>query len=664
MSKPFTSLSLVALLAVSWWAYAPGLGGTFLFDDFNNLDKIGTYGGVHNLRSLLFYLTSGNADPTGRPLSLLSFLIDARDWPADPAGFKRTNILLHLFNGLLLSVTLLKLGMYIGLQRTRAEFVALIGAALWMLHPFLVSTTLYVVQREAMLPATFTLIGTLLWLSGREHFFKGQRNGILLLTFAAWGCTALALLCKANGILLPLLLLTMEWTVLASGRGEQTDTALNVRFYRLRRWLLGLPSGLLVLWLLTKIPGIFSGETYSRPWTIGQRLITEPRVLCDYLMQLWIPRASGASLFNDGYRASIDLFHPWSTLPALGAVAALIVLGCRARRKHPALAFAILFYFAGMLLESTLIPLELYFEHRNYLPALPLFWPLAIWLTGEGSLRSLRYGLAVLLPAMLAVLSHARAGVWGQPFQQALLLAQMDPDSPRAQANAASYELAQGAADAAVHRLETASAKMPDEVQLTLNWIDAECALGVVSSKARNAALYSLEHNRTNTEFVQHWLTGAIDLAAQRRCQGLDLQVLGTMTEAVNRNRNYGDGPSHFTQIRQLRGRLALGRGDGESALRNFNEGLSAFPTPDGALLQAALLGAAGFPAHGLKHLDYYRTLPPADRGLHGMAALHLWLLGHEGYWTSEFAGLENQLRIDANASPLPEGTQPTAPGR
>lgn len=664
MSKPFTSLSLVALLAVSWWAYAPGLGGTFLFDDFNNLDKIGTYGGVHNLRSLLFYLTSGNADPTGRPLSLLSFLIDARDWPADPAGFKRTNILLHLFNGLLLSVTLLKLGMYIGLQRTRAECAALIGAALWILHPFLVSTTLYVVQREAMLPATFTLIGTLLWLSGREHFFKGQRNGILLLTFAAWGCTALALLCKANGILLPLLLLTMEWTVLASGRDEQTDTALNVRFYRLRRWLLGLPSGLLVLWLFTKIPGIFSGETYSRPWTIGQRLITEPRVLCDYLMQLWIPRASGASLFNDGYRASIDLFHPWSTLPALGAVAALIVFGCRARRKHPALAFAILFYFAGMLLESTLIPLELYFEHRNYLPALPLFWPLAIWLTGEGSLRSLRYGLAVLLLAILAALSHARAGVWGQPFQQALLLAQMDPDSPRAQANAASYELAQGAADAAVHRLETAAAKMPDEVQLTLNWIDAECALGMVSSKARNAALYSLEHNRTNTEFVQHWLTGAIDLAGQRRCQGLDLQVLGTMTEAVDKNRNYGDGPSHFTQIRQLQGRLALGRGDGESALRDFNEGLSALPTPDGALLQAALLGGAGFPALGLKHLDYYRTLPPADRGLHGMAALHLWLLGHEGYWTSEFAGLENQLRIDANASPLPEGTQPTAPGR
>jgi len=33
--------------------------------------------------------------------------------------------------------------------------------------------------------------------------------------------------------------------------------------------------------------------------------------------------------------------------------------------------------FALDVLESTAVPLELYFEHRNYLPALLLFWPIA-----------------------------------------------------------------------------------------------------------------------------------------------------------------------------------------------------------------------------------------------------------------------------------------------
>ncbi len=666
MHKTFILPGLLALLIVGWWAYHPGLSGTFLFDDFNNLDKLGTYGGVHDLRSLLFYLSSGTADPTGRPLALLSFLIDARDWPADPASFKRTNILLHLLNGVLLCFVLLKLGLRLGLERVQALYAALLGSAIWMLHPFLVSTTLYVVQREAMLPATFTLGGMLLWLSGRERLLRKQRGGIPLMMAAAWGCATLALLCKANGALLPLLLLTMEWTVLIPASDLSTGAVPNARLRTVRRWLLEAPSGLLLAWLLSMVPAVFSGETYSRPWTIGQRLLTEPRVLCDYLKQLWIPRASGASLFNDGYPASTDLFHPWSTLPAIGAIGLLIVLGLRLRRRHPAMAFAILFYFSGHLLESTLIPLELYFEHRNYLPAMPLFWPLAIWLTGKGTLHHLRYSLAFLLLGILAVLCHLRAGVWGQPFEQALLLARTNPDSPRAQANAAAYELAHGAANLASRRLEASVARMPDEVQLTLNWIDAQCALGGVSARTKDAALYSLEHNRTNTEFVQSWMIGAMNRAAQNPCPGIDLPTLAAMTQAFGGNPNYGDGPEHRFQIRQLQGRLSLAQGDGEAALHEFNEGLSALSTPDRALQQAALLGNAGFPGLGLKHLDYYRILPPGDRGLHGMAALHLWLLDHEGYWATEFAGLEDQLRTDATARgpalPSRDRAPPTRP--
>ena len=55
------------------------------------------------------YITSGTADPTGRPVALLSFLLDAHDWPADPAPFLRTN-LLHLVNATLLFALLRTLG--------------------------------------------------------------------------------------------------------------------------------------------------------------------------------------------------------------------------------------------------------------------------------------------------------------------------------------------------------------------------------------------------------------------------------------------------------------------------------------------------------------------------------------------------------------------------
>lgn len=651
-----TAILALALPLLGWWAYRNGLGGGFLFDDFNNLQHLGDYGRIDSLQKLLLYLSSGNADPIGRPLALLSFLIDADNWPADPLSFKRTGILLHLLNGMLLLWVLLKLGRRLRLAEARAELAAVLGAGLWTLHPLLVSTTLYVVQREAMLPATFTLIGLLLWMEGAERRLRARR-GLLFLLAGAWGCTVLATLCKANGILLPLLLLVMEWTIPAqpSASGNAGDER-GLR--RARLLLLGLPSLVLGAWLLAKLPGAFSGEICcGRPWTLGQRLLTEPRVLCDYLKLLWIPRANGSSLFNDGFQASADALHPWTTLPALLSIALLLAAGFALRQRQPALAFALLFYFAAQLLESTVIPLELYFEHRNYLAALPMFWPLALWLTGDGPLRLARLVLAVLLPLLLAALCHARAGVWGQPYQQAVLLADVDTSSPRAQANAASYETAHGRPDLAIARLMAATARMPDEAQLAVNLVTAECAAGAVEPVAVGRAAYALEHNREQAELVQNWLINAVDLAAGNACRGLDPATVQALIEAVRRNPHYSRAAGHQHDVEQLEGRLALARGDGAAALRHFNTGLMEFATPDGALQQAALLGSAGFPELGLQHLQYYKTLKPADRGLRGMAAVHLWLLDRQGFWTEEFARMEQLLRDDAAAARQKAGT-------
>src|SRR5690348_1597230 len=101
---------LVAMLALAWWAYHPGLSGDFLFDDFANLPALGATGPVDNWATFWRYITSGGADPTGRPLTLLSFLIDSRDWPSSPYPFKVTNVILHLVNGASLAWVLWWLG--------------------------------------------------------------------------------------------------------------------------------------------------------------------------------------------------------------------------------------------------------------------------------------------------------------------------------------------------------------------------------------------------------------------------------------------------------------------------------------------------------------------------------------------------------------------------
>lgn len=229
------AILLGCILSLAWLAYRPGLAGSFLFDDFANLPALGSFGPIDNVSAFERYITSGFADPTGRPLALLSFLIDANDWPADPAPFKYTNVLLHLLNGALLCWLLLFLGCRLGKSEKSAALAALAGTGIWLLHPLWISTTLYVVQREAMLPATFTLAGLLGYLHGRSRIDTNPVCGTIWIASSLIGCTLLSAFSKASGLLLPLLVLVIEYAFLRSLPVDPTTTKSAKNLSRCRR---------------------------------------------------------------------------------------------------------------------------------------------------------------------------------------------------------------------------------------------------------------------------------------------------------------------------------------------------------------------------------------------------------------------------------------------
>lgn len=641
----------VALLA-SWWAYRPGLGGTFLFDDFKNLNAIGSYGRIDTLQKLLLYLSSGDADPTGRPLSLLSFLLDADDWPADPHPFKRTNILLHLVNGLLLAWLLLRLGRQARFAEGHAQAAAAVAAACWTLHPLWVSTTLYVVQRQAMMAATFCLAGLLLWAAGRQRFAVRPRSGTVLMIASAWGCTALAVLCKGNGVVLPVLIWVVDSVLLSPGTGTGSSPQHSLKTLRLI--LLKLPTAAIALWLGTVLRNGLLHPAPDIQWDTWHRLITQPRVLSDYLVQLWVPRGALGGLLNDDYRASIDLLHPWTTLPSMLLVGALIAAALRLRRMAPLPALSILFFFAGHLIESTVMPLELYFEHRNYLPAALMFWPLAAWLTGAaGSLPLLRRTLIPAIPLVLLLLTHARATLWGKPYELAVAFAQASPHSARAQVTAGYYHLVNGHPLVAVDQFRRTLAEFPDEALAGVHLIDAECSLGGLTPGTRVSVLRAIGSNTNEPALIHYWMDDEIGRAASRSCRGFDLDFMEQMLAAARDNPRFMVFPTHARDIAHMAGRLALARGDTEAASREFDLSLAEGRYPGQALEQAALLGAAGRSDLALRHLDYFRSLPaPAPEKFSGMPWVHEWLLRRTGYWTAQLAELEQKLRQDQPGSP------------
>ena len=647
----------IILCVLGAWAFYPGLSGGFQFDDYVNLPALGEYGGVRNLRTLGLYLTSGLGDPFGRPLSLLSFLVDANDWPAEPANFLRTNLCLHLANGILLLTVILRLERLRRPTQINPAATALLASTLWLIHPLQLSTVLYIVQREAMLSTTFTLLAILCWLKGKQLYSAGRmRAGCCWLIVGAWVCTLFGALCKANGLLIPPLLLLMEFTVLGSRDG--TDATAN-HFKKLRFLLLMLPTVLLVCALVAAVPGFIDGARESRPWSLGQRLLTEPRVLMDYARLLLLPQPISHGLFHEEFEASNGLISPPSTLVSIVLVAAVACTGWFFRHRRPVIAFAIGFFLVGHSLESSVVPLELYFEHRNYLPALFLFWPLSRWLVSpDKSLRHLRHAVAIIVPLSLAIATHVGAQIWGHPTQLALAWGARNPDSPRAQAYAAQFEMGEGDPGMAERRLIKALQLHPLEPQLVFNLIDAQCALGQVPASSLKSAEEAVRQNAAAARLDFVWLASSIKKANDHTCEGLDLDSVQRIVDAAISNPVFGRSPARMQDFNHLQGVLDLARNDADAAFAAFERATESLPTLDLALNEAVLLAEADRPDLGLRYLDSYLKTHPLEQAHAGisMKAMHAWLLDRSAYWQTEVNRvhdmLENASMRDLNLQP------------
>ncbi len=661
-------LGLAAALALASWAYAQGLSGGFLFDDFANLPALGAMGPVDNPASFWRYVTSGTADPTGRPIALLSFLLDAQDWPADPRPFKRSNLILHLFNLALLALVLWRLSMLRPATKPgSAASIAVLGASLWGLHPLLVSTVLYVVQREAMLPATFVLLGLLCWMHGREQLAVRSRSvaGAMWMVCGLAGCMALATLCKANGILLPLLIATLELTVLQKWAPIPEDRRFLHR--KLCLLMLVVPSIAVLGYLLrTGIVMTSVDLSGSRAWTIGERLLTQPRVLLDYLSMIVVPRPYTAGLFNDDFPVSTSLLSPLSTLPALAAIIALPAWAIVWRLRYPTLAAAILFFFAGHLLESTTIPLELYFEHRNYLPSLLLGWPLAlgIWTLHPKkptsslppTAKPVRVPLAIsaALIMVLSGMTWARASLWGNPQEQALVWGALNQTSSRAQAYAARAEINMGRPDKAIQRLEAAMATAPPgSLQLALTLIDAHCASRHLPGNILTQAEEAFRRTSNPGGLLAAWIKPAIEQASAQRCAGLDFAALERLLRAGEQNATLNRTIGRTQDLLHRQGLLALRAGHADQAMSLFSAALLSNPRPALALRQAALLGSSGATDLALAHLDQWDSASRSTvQAAFGMPAVHAWVLDRQQYWANEIAHLRRNLRASAGTTP------------
>lgn len=428
---------LLGIAIVTVLVYLPGLHGDFIFDDFPNLiNNAALQVTSFSMADFWAAAWSSEAGTLRRPVSMVTFALNHYFSGWAPFPYKATNLLIHVVCGIALaglSRELLQKFRAVrqpSLSDTAVRWIPIIVAALWLVHPLNLTSVLYVVQRMTSLSALFSVLALIAFLRCRWSLYNGQRN-----YFAALGalvaCTLLAVFSKENGALIPIFALLIE---LAIFRGRTANGQWDKRVLGAFTAILGVPTAM-VLALLFMHPDYLSNAYAGRPFTLSERLLTESRVIFFYLQSIVLPRVSELGLYHDDFIRSTSLFSPATTLPAIFGVAGLIGTGIYLLARRPLIGFAVLWFFAGHSLESSVIPLELVYEHRNYLPSygvLFAFTYAAFRLAERLQLGGSSGVIAVVGVLTLAGVTFVRAQHWENNVTQALTEAANHPNSARA----------------------------------------------------------------------------------------------------------------------------------------------------------------------------------------------------------------------------------------
>jgi len=358
----YETLFLLSLALLVILIYANTLGSPFIFDSRNNIESNPH---IRISKITLNDLTEAafKSPAKQRPLSNISFALNYYLHGYNVVGFHVVNILIHISTGFLLYLFVKSTFRTPALRSRYGNYlwISFFTAAVWMVHPLQTQSVSYIVQRMNSLAAMFYILSILLY--ARFRLSRQQRNKWWLFS----GCIlsgVLALASKQIAATLPVFIIAYEWYFFRD---------LDLKWLKNHILLLTgclLLAAVIALALLGSNPldGILEGYK-GRDFTLTQRLLTESRVVIFYLSQLLWPHPSRLNLDHD-FALSNSLLDPMTTFFSIFTIAALIGLAVVTAKKQRLLSFCIVWFFGNLVIESSILPLEIIFEHRVYLPSM------------------------------------------------------------------------------------------------------------------------------------------------------------------------------------------------------------------------------------------------------------------------------------------------------
>ena len=428
---------LTISLIITALVYLPGISGGFTHDDYPNIiNNTKLHIDSLDISSLASASHSVKSGPLMRPVSMFSFAINYYALGRDPKSYKIINLLIHIFVGLLLFFfSRLLLDSYKKIHNQELDqsivfWLPIVTTLAWLVSPINLTSVLYIVQRMTSLSALFSVAGLCFYvIARRSMIFKNKNNYYYFALSAVSFLTAI--LAKENGALNLLYLLCIEFCFF---RFISNSTLSTPIFRTLFLSATLAPILFAVFWIASNSTYLDAGYSH-RDYTLAERTMTEARLIVSYFKWIIVPNISELGLFHDDIAISKSLFSPLTTIISISLILIVFIFSILNIKTKIFLSFGLLFYFSSHVLESTIIPLELAYEHRNYLASYGVIFGILtsifIYVKKSSEMKIAACVVIIWLCAISAT-TTLRSYHWGNDARHAYFEAVHHPKSGRA----------------------------------------------------------------------------------------------------------------------------------------------------------------------------------------------------------------------------------------
>ncbi|PQP35664.1 hypothetical protein C6A37_01495 [Desulfobacteraceae bacterium SEEP-SAG9] len=482
-------LMLLVFVLIGFSVYSNTFNSPFVFDDTTAIED-----NLHIRMTEISWKTIADGAvgySWTRPISMLSFAFNYYLGQYNPVGYHLVNTSIHILTGIFLFF-FIKTTLILPSLRSRYAHpvvIAFCSALLWLVHPVQTQSVTYIVQRMSSLAAMFFVLSFWLYAKGRlvqkqnskdlnpDQIAKIKAQPIKentqpptpdprpptpynYLWFAGSALMGLlALGSKENAVVLPFFVFLYEWYFFQDLNGRWLKPYL--------KYLLGIVFLFVLIALiymgLNPWEIIFNLRDYlQNEFTITERVFTQFRVVIYYLSLMILPHPSRLNLDYD-FPLSHSLIDPITTLLSLGIIVGLLGVAIYMAKKERLLSFCILWFLGNLVIESSVIPLAIIFEHRLYLPSMLVCLVAVIWIFRLLNQKWLGVALFCAVAMLFSFWTYQRNSVWQDRVTLWKDCVQKSPNKARPHYNLGNALVAQNRLSEAIGHYFMAARINPDD---------------------------------------------------------------------------------------------------------------------------------------------------------------------------------------------------------